>query len=66
MSQLSGMKGVRQIRLTRSASTRLYMTSARRGLLASSRARTQGAVSSMYLLARWMQRNTSSSATEGW
>ena len=66
LSQLSGMKGVRQIRQMRSDSTRLYMTSARRGAFASSFARTQGIVSSMYLFARWMQRKTSSSARCGW
>ena len=46
----------------RTVSSRLYRTLARRGWLASSLARTQGAFSSIYLLAREMTLNTSARA----
>ena len=49
------MKGVSRMAHTRRVSRRLYMTVARRTPLASiSLARTQGAFSSIYLLAREM------------
>ena len=56
------MDGVSSTAATRSTSHRLYSTAARRGRLASSFASTQGAVSSMYLLARWMTLKISASA----
>ena len=65
-SQLSGMKGVSRIRDTRSASSRLYITEASRAFLLSSLASTQGAVSSMYLLARWISLKISSRARCSW
>ena len=61
-SQLSGMKGLSMIRLMRRHSRRLYRTLARRAFLLSSLASCQGAVSSIYLFARWMSLKTSSSA----
>ena len=61
-AQLSGMKGSRSVTVMRSVSSRLYSTVARRARLLSSLARTQGAVSSIYLLAREMTLNTSMSA----
>ena len=61
-SQLDGMKGTSRLVQMRRLSSRLYMTEARRARLVSSLARVQGAVSSIYLLAREMTRNTSSSA----
>ena len=57
-----GKNGVSSTAATRSTSHRLYSTAARRGRLASSFASTQGAVSSMYLLARWMTLKISASA----
>ena len=57
------MKGVRRMAEMRSTSSRLYMTVARRVPLASmSLASTQGAFSSMYLLARPMTLKTSARA----
>ena len=47
---------------TRMASSRSYITAARRGLFSSFFARIQGAVSSMYLLARLTTLNTSAKA----
>ncbi len=63
---LSGMKGVSSWVQIRSASSRLYITVARRALFASSFASTQGAVSSIYLFAREMTLKTSSSAVWVW
>ena len=60
--QLSGMNGSRSVTVMRSVSSRLYSTVARRARLLSSLASTQGAVSSIYLLAREMTLNTSMSA----
>ena len=65
-SQLSGMKGVsRQVQMRR-VSSRLYMTEASLARFDSSLARTQGAFSSIYLLAREMTLNISSSAAWVW
>ena len=64
LSMLSGMKGVSSTPQMRVASSRLYMTLASRGPLASmSLARAQGAVSSIYLLARAMTLKTSARAS---
>ena len=60
------MNGVSSTVQMRMLSRRLYMTEARRGLLASSLASAQGAVSSIYLLARWMHLKMSSSAFWNW
>ena len=65
-SQLSGMKGVSSWVQMRRASSRSYMTVARRAFFASSLASSQGAFSSIYLLAREMTLNTSSSAACVW
>ena len=54
------------MRLMRRHSSRLYRTLARRAFLLSSLASCQGAVSSMYLFARWMSLKTSSSARWSW
>ena len=62
LSQAAGIKGCSSVAQMRSVSARLYSTRARRGRLASSLASTQGAVSSMYLLARAITANTSASA----
>ena len=59
---VSGMNGCSRPPQMRMVSSRLYMTQARRGRLLSSRARIQGAVSSIYLLAREMTAKTSLSA----
>ena len=61
-SAVSGMKGVSSTDTMRSDSHRLYSTAARRGRFASSFASTHGAVSSIYLLARWMPLKISASA----
>ena len=66
LAVLSGMNGVNSWVQIRSASSRLYMTVARRSLLASSLASTQGAVSSIYLFAREMTLKTSSRAAWVW
>ena len=63
LAQELGMKGLRSTPEMRRHSSRLYMTRARRGRLASSLARTQGAVSSIYLLARAMSLKTSARAS---
>ena len=47
-------------------SRRLYMTQARRGIFSSFLASCHGIVSSIYLFARWMHLNTSSSAFWNW
>ena len=61
---LSGMKGVSSTPQMRVVSSRLYMTVASRAPLASmSLASAQGAVSSIYLLARATTLNTSASAS---
>ena len=62
----SGMNGVSSAAQMRMDSSRLYRTDARRGRLASSLASAHGAVSSIYLLARWMHRKISSSAFWNW
>ena len=62
LTVLSGMKGVSSWVQMRRASSRLYMTVARRARLASSLASSQGAVSSIYLFARETTLKTSSSA----
>ena len=64
--QLSGMNGTsRQVQIRR-LSRRLYITLARRARFDSSLARVQGAFSSIYLFAREMTLNISSSAAWVW
>ena len=60
---MNGSSSVAQMRIV---SRRLYMTVARRALLASSFASAHGIVSSIYLLARWMHLKISSSAFWNW
>ena len=61
LSQVSGMTGSSRVVQMRMVSSRLYSTAARRSRLFSSLPSAQGAVSSIYLLARSMTLNTSSS-----
>ena len=61
-SQVSGINGWSSTVQTRSVSARLYSTRARRGLVSSLLASTQGAVASMYLLALSITSNTSARA----
>ena len=60
LPQVSGITGVSSVVQTRTVSSRLYSTVASRTRFVSSLPSTQGAVSSIYLLARSMTLNTSS------
>ena len=66
LSQLSGMTGCKSVVQMRMVSSRLYSTEARRSRLLSSLPSAQGAVSSIYLLARSMTLNTSSRPFCSW
>ncbi len=65
-SQLSGMKGWSSVVQMRTVSSRLYITVARRVFFASSLASTQGAFSSIYLLARSSTLKISARAFWNW
>ena len=65
-SQVSGITGISSVVHTRMVSSRLYSTVASRTCLLSSLPSVQGAVSSIYLLARSMTLKISSSPFCSW